>query len=124
MSHASFATIKAEETTFYSKFTITADFKSMWNPPKKIGYSQNNTTIPVTFNTNSNVSIPKFWSDPKGLTLLYDEVISGYTSFCGTICDGRIFLKTEKGPITIKGPIHGSPSEGQTFVGSGTWVQG
>jgi hypothetical protein len=37
MSHASFATIKAEETTFYSKFTITADFKSMWNPQKKIG---------------------------------------------------------------------------------------
>ena len=81
-------------------------------------------TVPVNFNANSDVSVPKFWSDLKGLTLLYTKVVSGYTSFTGTIGNGRIFLKTEKGPVTIKGPIHGGPEEGQTFVGSGTWIQG
>ncbi|KIK02745.1 hypothetical protein K443DRAFT_509710 [Laccaria amethystina LaAM-08-1] len=117
MSRTSFATIKAEETSFYSKFTIKGEKFVNPNDPDE-------GTVPVTFNANSDVSVPKFWSDPKGLTLLYDEVVSGYTSFRGTIGNGRIFLKTEKGPVTIKGPIHGGPSEGQTFVGSGTWIQG
>lgn len=117
MSRTSYATINAGDNALYSKFTIKG--AKYVNPD-----DHDEGIVPITFNANSDVPVPKFWSDPKGLTLLYDEGVSGYTSFRGTIGDGRIFLKTEKGPITIKGPIHGGPSEGQTFVGSGTWVQG
>ena len=81
-------------------------------------------TMTVIFNVNSDVIFPKFWSDPNGLTFLHDEFTGGYTSFEGNIGGGRIYIKTETGPIIIKGPIHGGPPEGQNFVGSGSWIEG
>jgi hypothetical protein len=77
-------------------------------------------TVSFTFNVNSDVTVPKFWSDDDALTILYDDIPMGFDSFRGSIGGSRIFIKTDKG-ITIKGQIHGGPREGQTFVGSGTW---
>lgn len=116
MSHTSYATIRAEDNPVYSKFTVKG---GMWVNPN----DHDEGVVPITFNANSDVSVPKFWSADKGLTLLYDTFNAGYGSFRGTIGAGRIFIKTEKG-ITIKGAISGGPAEGQSFVGSGTWIQG
>ena len=116
MSNTSFATIAAGDNNVYSKFTIKG---SMWVNPN----DHDEGTVPITFNANSDVSVPKFSSADKALKLLYTTFDAGYDSFRGTIGDGKIFVKTGKG-ITIKGSITGGPAEGQSFVGSGTWIQG
>ncbi|KAF9072601.1 hypothetical protein BDP27DRAFT_1360918 [Rhodocollybia butyracea] len=116
MSNTSFATIAAEDLPNYSKFTAKG---LKWVNPN----DHDEGTTPVTFNINSDVTVPKFWSENKGLTLLYDDIPMGFDSFRGNIGGGTIFIKTGKG-ITIKGPIQGGPEEGQTITGSGTWLQG
>jgi hypothetical protein len=115
MSQTSFATINAEDNSIYSKFTVKG---AMYNNPN----DRDEGTVTISFNANSDVSVPKFWSDAKALVLLYTEVTAGFDTFRGNIGGGKIFLKTGKG-ITIKGDIHGGPPEGQNFVGSGTWIQ-
>lgn len=116
MANTSYATIAAGDNNLYSKFTIKGE---MWVNPS----DHDEGTVPITFNANSDVSVPKFWSEAKGLKLLYDTFNAGYDSFRGTIGGGKIFIKTGKG-ITIKGDISGGSPEGQSFVGSGTWIQG
>ncbi len=118
MTSTSYATIPAEETSTYSKFTAKG---GKWVNSD----DHDEGVVPMAYNINSDVTVPKFWSDKKALTLLYESeyLVGGFDSFRGTIGDGRVFIKTGKG-ITIKGPIHGGPEEGQTIVGSGTWVQG
>lgn len=116
MANTSYATIAAGDNPLYSKFTVKG---AMWVNPN----DHDEGTVPITYNVNSDVSVSKFWSADKGLTLLYDTYSAGFDSFRGTIGAGRIFIKTGKG-ITIKGPISGGPPEGQTIVGSGTWIQG
>ncbi|KJA18044.1 hypothetical protein HYPSUDRAFT_191405 [Hypholoma sublateritium FD-334 SS-4] len=118
MSLTSYATIKAEDTPNYSKFTAKG---GMWVNPA----DHDEGVVATSFSVNSDVTVPKFWSAEKALTLLYDNdaLSGGFDSFRGTIGDGKIFIKTGKG-ITIKGPISGGPSEGQTIVGSGTWTKG
>ncbi|KJA20684.1 hypothetical protein HYPSUDRAFT_783543 [Hypholoma sublateritium FD-334 SS-4] len=91
MSLTSYATIKAEDTAVYSKFTAKG---GMWVNPA----DHDEGVVATSYSVNSDVTIPKFWSA------------------------GRIFIKTGKG-ITIKGPISGGPTEGQTIVGSGTWTK-
>ncbi|KAF9072605.1 Aa1-PRI4 [Rhodocollybia butyracea] len=116
MANSSSATIVEVDLATYSKFNVKG---VKWVNPD----DHDEGTVPVTFNVNSDVTVPKFWSDANALTLLYDEIPMGFDSFRGSIGEGRIFIKTGKG-ITIKGPIHGGPREGQTFTGSGTWLQG
>ncbi|CAA7262425.1 unnamed protein product [Cyclocybe aegerita] len=115
MSNTSFATIKAEDNAIYSKFTVKG---AMWNNPA----DHDEGSVPITFNANSDVAVPKFYSADKSLTLLYDTFTAGYDTFRGNIGGGKIFFKTGKG-ITIKGDVTGGPAEGQNFVGSGTWIQ-
>ncbi len=118
MSQTSYATIKAEDTSVYSKFTAKG---GMWVNPA----DHDEGVVATSYSVNSDVTVPKFWSGEKALTLLYDSdmISGGFDSFRGTIGDGKIFIKTGKG-ITIKGPISGGPAEGQTIVGSGTWTKG
>lgn len=118
MSLTSYATIKAEDTPNYSKFTAKG---GMWVNPA----DHDEGVVATSFSVNSDVTVPKFWSGEKALSLLYepDMISGGFDSFRGTIGDGKIFIKTGKG-ITIKGPISGGPAEGQTIVGSGTWIKG
>ena len=115
MANTSFATIKAEDNAIYSKFTIKG---AMWNNPA----DHDEGTVTISFNANSDVAVPKFWSDDKALVLLYDGFNAGFDTFRGNIGAGKIFVKTGKG-LTIKGNIYGGPPEGQNFVGSGTWIQ-
>ncbi|KAF9058465.1 hypothetical protein BDP27DRAFT_1408284 [Rhodocollybia butyracea] len=103
MSNTSFATIAAEDLPNYSKFTAKG---LKWVNPA----DHDEGTTPVTFNINSDVTVPKFWSENKGLTLLYDDIPMGFDSFRGNIGGGIIFIKTGKG-VTIKGPIQGGPDE-------------
>ena len=118
MSLTSYATIKAEDTSVYSKFTVKG---GMWVNPA----DHDEGVVATSYSINSDVTVPKFWSGDKTLTLLYDNdmITGGFDSFRGTVGAGTIFIKTGRG-ITIKGPISGGPAEGQTIVGSGTWTKG
>jgi hypothetical protein len=85
--------------------------------------------IPISYNINSDVSIPSFHSkgapDRKELTVTYipeEGEPNGYNRFSGSIGNGRIYIKTKN--LKIQGPIVGGPVEGQTFVGAGTWTRG
>ncbi|KAF9072603.1 Aa1-PRI4 [Rhodocollybia butyracea] len=116
MSNESFATIAAEDLPVYNMFIVRG---VQWANPD----DNDEGTIPVAYTINSDVTVPKFWSDDKALALLYDDIPMGFDSFRGSIGNGRIFIETGKG-VTIKGPIHGGPEEGQSFTGSGTWLVG
>ncbi|KJA17090.1 hypothetical protein HYPSUDRAFT_146919 [Hypholoma sublateritium FD-334 SS-4] len=118
MLFTSYATIHAEDPTIYSKFTAKG---GMW--VNSLDHDEG--VVAISYSVNSDVTVPKFWSAEKALLLLADPdmINGGFDSFRGTIGNGQIFIKTGKG-ITIKGPICGGPSEGQTIVGSGTWTKG
>jgi hypothetical protein len=83
---------------------------------------------PATFNINADVAVKRFHSKdaPQKMTLTVEwtdkEQFLGYDRFSGSIGGGRIYIKTEKG-IKVKGEIVGGPSDGQTFVGAGTWTK-
>jgi hypothetical protein len=126
MSHKFTAAIKAGGDSIYSKFRFDCQVMKDLSDPDKGSYA-------ATFNCNSDVTVPKFWSEgsdkaPKPERTLigtYTEWTTqglGFDSFEGTIGDGRIYLTTGKG-IVIKGAIKGGPDEGQTITGRGTWTQ-
>lgn len=84
------------------------------------------------FNVNSDVALPTFHSTgaddfPVVYSLVgtYDDTSRQMTSFDrfrGSIGNNRFYLRTSLGVI-IKGPISGGPLQGQSFVGSGTWLK-
>ncbi|KAJ7159213.1 hypothetical protein C8R43DRAFT_994179 [Mycena crocata] len=126
MSRMFGAMIRAEDNSIYSKFKLQG---KMWVN----GQDQDEGTVPITFNCNSDVAVPRFWSEgsnanPPGYCLIgrYDNWATqgiGHDEFRGTIGEGKIFLKTSKG-VVIKGSISGGPATGQTIVGAGTWIMG
>ncbi|CAA7262444.1 unnamed protein product [Cyclocybe aegerita] len=115
MSHTCPATIEAGEHRIYSKFTIKG---AMWNNPE----DHDEGTVPIFFTVDSDVSLPRFSSVGRGLTVHYDKLQGGFDTFRGNIGGGKIFIRTGQG-VVIKGRIDGGPDEGQNFVGSGTWTQ-
>ncbi|CAA7262427.1 unnamed protein product [Cyclocybe aegerita] len=115
MSHSCPATIEAGDEAIYSKFTIKG---AMWNNPA----DHDEGTVPIVFTADADVSLPRFSSVDKGLTLLYNTFKGGFDTFRGNIGNGTIFIRTGKG-IVIKGKIHGGPDDGQDIVGSGTWIE-
>ncbi|GJJ14401.1 hypothetical protein Clacol_008665 [Clathrus columnatus] len=119
MSKTAKGLIRAENHDVYSKFKLECSFG-------------NQTNDIWTFNVNSDIALPKFWSfgadkSPirRNLIVTYDNPLqfSGFDRFYGSIGDGKIYVRTDKG-VTLKGPIAGGPIEGQTFTGAGTWLKG
>jgi len=107
--------------TIYSKFRLEGKLK---NPVTEVDEIW-------AFNVNSDVSVVKFFSRgadkvPIQYTLVGSwtkmEQFSGFDRFSGSIGGGRIYIKTTNG-IVFKGEIVGGPAEGQSFVGSGTWLK-
>jgi hypothetical protein len=111
--------VTAVDDDIASKYTVKA---TLDNPE---------TGIPEqwTYNINADVAVKRFKStgapDQRVLSLEYGNTgqFLGYDRFNGSIGSGRIYIKTEKG-IKIKGTIEGGPTDGQTFVGAGTWTKG
>jgi len=84
-----------------------------------------------TLNVNTDIPIPRFNSKgannsppESNLTATYENnnQFIGFDRFSGSIGGGRFYLRTDKG-VVVKGEIEGGPEEGQSFVGSGSWIK-
>jgi hypothetical protein len=110
--------VTAVDDDVTSKYTL----RTWWTNPES-GIDE-----PATFNINADVAVKRFKStgapDTKTLNLEWTDKdqFLGYDRFSGSIGGGRIYIKTEKG-IKVKGEIVGGPTDGQTFVGAGTWTK-
>ncbi|GJJ08854.1 hypothetical protein Clacol_003074 [Clathrus columnatus] len=111
----------APNQTVYSKYRIEGTLDNPETGIKEIW----------TFNVNSDVAVPRFWSvsadkKPPERTVLgtYTDMsqFAGFDRFSGAIGDSKFYLRTDRG-VVFKGDIVGDPTEGQSFTSAGTWFK-